>query len=156
MRVPKDNPFAKTEMPRASRRERVPFGQARTKLGVKGLPDNTVGRWVNDSDSRIQEMLDRGYRFVDKDGVFVGEDIIDGNASLDTRVSKIVGRDESGRPLTAHLMAIPKDFHEEDQAAKNQEINELDTAIREGQLSRSAGDNRYVPHGGISIKDYKP
>ena len=53
-------------------------------------------------------------------------------------------------------MAIPKDFHEEDQAAKNQEINELDTAIREGQLSRSAGDNRYVPHGGISIKDYKP
>ena len=45
---------------RKGRKARVPFGGARQKLSVSGLPEDTVGRWVNDDGVRIEEMLDRG------------------------------------------------------------------------------------------------
>lgn len=163
MRTPKDNSDVAEAPKKAAikRRERVPFGKARQKLSVKNLPEDSVGRWVNDRDGHVEELLDRGYSFVDKKGVFVGEEVTDGNAALDSRVSKVVGRDEAGRPIVAYLMATPKEFYEEDQKAKAVEIDAVDSAIRQGQHSRAAGDNRYIPEsvGGIKIgsKDnYKP
>lgn len=141
---------------KAGRRERVSFGEHRAKLHVRGLPPDVVGRWVNDTGGRIEEMQERGYQFVGKDNVLIGEGPEDGNQAIDTRVTKIVGRDESGQPLRAYLMATKKEFYDEDQAAKNAELDAVDSAIKHGQHGKNPGDGRYIPSPGIKVSGYKP
>lgn len=141
---------------KAGRRERVSFGEHRAKLHVRGLPEGTVGRWVNDAGGRIEEMQDRGYQFVGKDNVLIGEGPDDGNVALDSRVVKIVGKDESGQPLRAYLMATNKEFYDEDQAAKKAEVDSMEAAIKHGQHGKKPGDGRYMPSQGISVSEYKP
>jgi len=132
------------------RKKRVPLGTPRMKLSVE-VPQGKVGRWVNDSAGRIDAATDGGYELV-RTGVHVGEDAESGNSSLDSCVSRRVGVQDDGEPLTAYLMVIDKDLYDEDQDVKQAELDKVAEAIKTGKLENNLGKHGYTPEGGISVK----
>ena len=157
-REPRKDAAEARATPSAERRKRIKSGAHRLKLHAEGIPEGYHPHWANDDAGRIQELMDRGYKFLSRDGVVIGEDASDGNTALDTRVSRIVGVNPQGTPKVAYLMVIPQEFYDEDMEDLSAENDALIREIREGQTARKAGDGRYVPEGGISLKagKYKP
>jgi len=131
-------------------RRRTPLGRHRRKLSIDHLniPKDKVARWVNDKPGRIMQAIEGGYQHVrkPKGATRVGEEeLITSNAG--NSVSAVVGADEGGRPITAHLMVIDKDLYDEDQDYKQKQVDELDNAIKAGAVE--PGEGQYVPEGGI-------
>lgn len=134
----------------ADRKKRVPLGVPRPKLTVPKRP-GYERRWVNeDSKGRLQAALEGGYTHVTDPNLKVGED--GGASSTDSRVSRIVGRGEGGKPLRAFLMEIPSELFKEDQASKQGALDEVDRAIRKGSLVSEGEQHRYVPKQGIRVE----
>jgi hypothetical protein len=70
---------------------------------------------------------------------------------------QIVGTNDNGTPIRGFLMRIPKEIFDEDQAAKQKEVDKVDEQIRKGSFQQGAGDNRYIPSTGIKIQsNYQP
>lgn len=134
-----------------NRKERVPLGAFRSKLSVPGelIGANEVGRWVNDKPGRLRDAELGGYEFVDDPEVKVGEDAQDGRAGLGTKVSRVVGQEDDGTPITAYLMVIDKDLYDQDQAEKLRPLEEVDKAIEEGAVEGAQGEPGayYSPKG---------
>ena len=116
---------------------RKPFGMAREKLSYEPRP-NYHRRWFNAVPGRIEAATEAGYTHV-KD-------------SQGKVVTRVVSRYENGDALSAYLMEIPEEFYQEDQAAKQAEVDQVDQAIRQETVNVTPDDNRYVPSQGISIK----
>lgn len=134
----------------AARKARVPLGVPRSKLSV---PQRTgyKRRWINDDGKgRLQAALEGGYTHVDDPNLRVGEDGLADRP--DSRVSRIVGRGEGGKPLRAFLMEIPSEMYHEDQKAKQSSLDQVDRAIRKGRLVADGQEHRYVPDGGRAIR----
>ena len=130
----------RSEVDRPVRKERVPFGQARTKLSVSySIPGHHM-HWVNDTPGRVLEAEQAGYEFVR------GNEI---GARDDELVKRIVGSAEDHTPLYAFLMKIKQEWYEEDQKKGQQVVDGVDAAIRNGSLEKQANDGRYVPKNGI-------
>lgn len=144
-RGPGRPPTKRTEERKQERKKRVPLGGYRSKLAI---PENLVDRkryvprWINDIPGRINQARDGGYTNVEDPNT--GEDI-----------TAIVGRDESGQPITAYLMQIDKDFYEEDFQEKQKEVDKIDEAIYKGRVSEQPGDMRYIPSEGIKYETTK-
>lgn len=133
------------------RAERVPLGVKRKKLDVRERDPGFVYRWVNDVGGRIADAERGGYEFVAAD-VKAGEsDVANQNSSTGDRQSKIVGKNESGKPITAFLMRIRKEWYESDQKTKQKGLDAVDAALKRGKTSGAAVDNSYIPAQGISI-----
>ena len=138
---------------KATRRERVNFSQARKKLDgitLKKDPKHWVLRWVNDDGDNIQDKLNRGYVFVEKDEVegSVGDrEVHGGNSDLNNRISRIVTKDRAN-PIRGYLMKIPKEFYTEDLKLKEAENAKVDEAIRAGQSGGASVANQY---GDVSV-----
>jgi len=119
------------------RTERVPFGQPvqrftiskedRKKYHYHIFNDN----WKKDP-GRIQRALAAGYEVVEHD-----------------RSRESVGTNEDSTEIKGILMRLPTELYEEDQAAKQKKIDEIDNQIYRGKLEQAANDNRYLPGGGI-------
>ena len=131
----------KREVRNENRRQRVPMGAHRYKLqlseeDVKGFEKRKmVPRWINDQDGRIQQALNGGYNFVKPEhATSLGEHAItEGNTDTDSRVSKVVSR---GDPvIRAYLMEIKKEFYDEDQQAKEDNLRKVDDALMLGRNS---------------------
>lgn len=126
---------------------RKSYESNRAPLAVRGLDQkNQKARWVNDVDGRVADLLERGYQFINRDGSLVVGQNADGITSsmTDSRVKKPVGKG-----VTAYLMAIPTEFYEEDQKAKQREIDELEKAIKrpgKGSVSKD------VDFGSVSVE----
>lgn len=113
----------------STRKERIPVSANRAPLSVKGFDEkNYQGRFVNDVGDRIARFLDGGYEFVAKDGTSVGETTVDSSSGLDSRVKKPVGQG-----IYAYLMRLPRELYNEDQKAKQRELDRLDEAIKRPQ-----------------------
>lgn len=110
---------------------RTPIG-SRDKLVVKGLPDDKVGRWVNDIDdgSRIQAFLEAGYQFVTTKGLFIG----DRSVETGTRDTGSIRTMNVGQGVTAYLMAIDKDWYQEDRDRKHADIRETERSMFENDI----------------------
>lgn len=108
-----------------NRPKRVPLGH-RSRLSFVGIriPKDMVPRVINDQGTRIQEALEAGYRFVLSDGK-LGEIRCADPSKIGSYVTKSVGGGTMG-----FLMAIPKDFYDEDQAAKQAKVNETEKGMR--------------------------
>lgn len=133
------------QQPSKTRNKRIPFGIPRSKLSIDKPIEGYHLHWVNDEGGRLVQAQQGDYTFVAPDEVGFVEDIEEG------RVSRLVGTQEDGSPMYAYLMKIPQEYYEEDQAHLQSQLDEIDNRIKGGQIDRQAGDNRYVPEGGIKI-----
>lgn len=96
------------------RRERIPLGVPRSRMAADTRP-GYVRRWVNDTPGRIAAAEKAGY-----------EHVTEG----DQKRSINAGVNEDGSVMRAHLMEIPKEFYDEDQAAKQKPIDEFEEQLR--------------------------
>lgn len=146
----------------AGRKERIPFGAMRSKLAMD--PETTkryneagkVLRWINDTEggNRVRAAQAGGYEFCTADGSEVAG-TPDGSAAIEEgkMIRKHVGSDENGKPKYAYLMAIDKEFYEEDQRAKEAVNQKVDAAIKGGTLAKG-GTERISENGTEQGKSY--
>jgi len=106
-------------------------------------------RVVNDTGGgrRIQAFKDAGYEEV-RDGSLTGADGEAGRPSqIGKNVTRVVGTDQQGA-IRGVLMEIPLEFYNEDQAAKQRRIQEMEDTINRTQKQKVEG----VYGDGIQIK----
>lgn len=121
--------------------DRVPMGGYTQQLAVTGIPEGFVGRWINHDGERVQQALNAGYIPVLKDGSLGDIEVSGGDlAHEDEWVSKPVGDTPHGK-LMAYLMAIRKEWYEENMRLKQQDIDLFDEAIQQG--------NSFDPQGNL-------
>ena len=122
------------------RPKRTPMSGPRNIMTVEGLPEGFEYRWINDQDNRIQRAIAGGWdHVINTDGRYkIGDRQADPQHQIGAVVSKLVGTDKFGKPLTAYFMAIREDWYLEDQLAKQREIEKnmkaLDTEARNAGL----------------------
>ena len=123
---------------RQDRRKRTPFGVRKKSMNLdrdteKRLEaEGLVPRWVNDDDNgeRLRQAQEGDYDFIYAENVEVGDKK---EKQEDRRkIRKLVGSNKDGSPKYAYLMAIRKEYYEEDQRAKEEINMKVDEAIRGG------------------------
>jgi len=125
--------------------DRQPMGGYTQQLAVTGIPSGYVGRWINHDGERVQQALYAGYIPVLKDGSLGDVEVSGGDlAHEDQWVSKSVGETQYGK-LMAYLMAIRKEWYEENMRAKQSDIDLFDEAIQQG--------NSFDPQGNMVASD---
>ena len=122
-------------------RKRTPVSGQRDILTVMGKNPEFEYRWVSDKDdagARIFVFKEAGYEFVQMEEVSgIGEN----NVYTTDNVGSIVARpDGSGRYL--FLMKIRKEWYDEDQVAKANQIDETELSIKRKRAA-SADDGQY-------------
>ncbi len=152
-KVQRDSARARREAERPTvredtgRRARVPLGDPRPKMAAP----QRLGyhrRWINDAGDRLRAAEDAGYQFVED------EHEVD-ESGRGVRRSMTVGTKEDGSPLRAFLMEIRNEFYEADQAVKQAKIDEVDAAMRRGDVRGAQPqdqDKFYVPAEGIRVR----
>lgn len=116
---------AATKVP-SGRIKRTPIG-VRNRLSVKDQDPNYHYRVVNAYDAdgnptnKVEARLEQGYEFVTTK---VGDTRVDNPSSLGSATEISVG----GR-ARAVIMRIPKEYYDEDQAAKQAQIDELEASM---------------------------
>jgi hypothetical protein len=130
--MPEAEPVVAREREIPDRKERVPLGVRRQKLAAPVEPGYQY-RWMNDGwqkdPNRIAAAEAGGYVHVE--GV----------------EPRVVGSNDTGKPIIARLMRIPQELYDEDQAEKQREIDEKEQAVNDGSFGTTPGDKRYVPDG---------
>ena len=87
---------------------------------------NYVYRFVNDTGSRVANFQAAGYEIVRDENLVVGDNrVFDPSASETGK--KVISNDGT----VSYLMRIKKEWHEEDQAAKQAYIDETEGAIKQ-------------------------
>jgi hypothetical protein len=107
------------------RTKRVPIAGQRDIMTVEGLDtENYVHRWVNDKGVRVDQFKAAGYEPVEQDG-----NIMLGAASVQSvgSVIKVITNQSTGEE--AILMRIRKEWYDEDQAAKAEELAKSEEAM---------------------------
>lgn len=116
-----------------SRVKRTPVG-TRNVLTVAGKDPNYVYRIINDSGDRVQEFLEAGYEPVSNDSVKVGDKRVN-KASAEGSVSQV----SVGQGQKAIVVRIKKEWYEEDQAAKQVRVDELEASTKAKALDGTYG-----------------
>ena len=115
---------------RMARSTRVPVTE-RNILSVKGKEDGYHYRIVNDTGDRVQQLMDAGYEIVDASSVQVGDKRINSTSPEGTQAQVSVGGG-----VKAFVMRQKLEWYNEDQAAKQSRVNQLEETI-----TQSAGAN---------------
>jgi hypothetical protein len=115
------------------RTQRSPIGR-RNVLTVSGKEAGYEYRIVNDSKDRVQEFLDAGYELVAEDSIKVGDKRVNA-ASAEGTVSQL----SVGQGLKAFVMRIKKEWFDEDQKAKQTQVNEVEAATKAKALDGTYG-----------------
>lgn len=121
------------------RPKRTPVAANRDVLAVRNIPEDKVGRWVNDDKDRIQMFLNGGWEFVTDSGTCVGEKTVEASRGVGQTIHRLVGTKEDRSPLYAYLMVLSKEYYNEDQASKQEEVDASEDAIYERLTSRKNG-----------------
>lgn len=114
------------------RKKRIPVS-SRDRLVVRNKDPNYEYRIVNDEGDRIQRFIDAGYDFVDASESPISSQRIVGSEEGTKSMAQV------GNGRTAFLMRIPKEFYEEDQKAKMDELNAQESAIVNPQIEHKIG-----------------
>lgn len=120
------------------RKERIPFGVPVKRFNAPSN-DGFVYRVFNDQwrkePGRIQRASNAGYEIVSSD-----------------ITGMTVGTNDDGTEIKGVLMRIPKETYEEDQKAKQKELDKVDEQINRGRHTMQANEKRYIPSGsGVQI-----
>ena len=124
--------MSRTPSSASARPKRTPIS-GRNVLTVKGKEVGYEYRIVNDSGDRIEMFKDAGWELVDSKDVTVGDRRVDRTTSEGSKAQVSVGQGTK-----AFVMRIPKEYYDEDQAAKNKQIDALEESMKKQALS--AGD----------------
>ena len=120
------------ESVKSARVARKPLTQ-RGPQAIAGDKDaNFVYRFVNDTGSRIANFQAAGYEIVKDDELTVGDSRVFDPSDLGSG-KKVTSNDGT----VSYLMRIKKEYYEEDQAAKQNYINETERAMKQ-QATQSA------------------
>lgn len=133
-----DNPDAPDAPSQRPGFVRKPFGNMAQKLNApqrKGYHRH----WFNDVLDRIEQAKAAGYAHVIEEG-------------SRKPMKRVVGTAKGGGALTAYLMEIPIEWFEEDMRNGQKAVDEIDEAIRGGDVARKPDDERYTPNRGIKIE----
>lgn len=107
----------------SERVRRSPINGTRNRLNVRGKEPGYVYRIVNDVDDRIQSFQEMGYEIVNDSGVSVGDKRV-GNATQEGSPIRV----SVGQGVQAFVMRQKQEWYDEDQAAKQAHVNELEKA----------------------------
>jgi hypothetical protein len=123
---------------------RIPVASNRAPLNSRGLDkENFSYRWVSDRDQRIAMFLEAGYEFVKPTAQkIVGDPTVD-TISIPDRVKKSKGG------TTQYLMQLPIKLYDEDQKAKQREVDEIEQSMRRPGTGKIVGSE--VDFGTISF-----
>jgi len=128
-------------MARPSKRpNRIPVSGKRDILTVEGKDPNYKYTWVNDTNGMVQRFKQGGYEVVEHD-VMVGQNQADHSNPTSKAVSMNVGQG-----VTAYLMRIPKEWHDEDMKAKQDRIDRS-----EADLKRTLNSGKDGTYGKVTI-----
>lgn len=83
-------------------------------------------RFVNDTGSRIHNFQQAGYEFVTGDELTVGDSRVKDASDLGSN-KRVISNDGT----TSYLMRTKRDWYNEDQAAKAQQIKEQEAAMKQ-------------------------
>jgi len=125
------------------RPKRVPLSQ-RNVISLNGIkvPKGMVPRLFNDVDNRINDALAAGYQFVMSDGK-LGDERCSEPSKMGSYVTKSVGGGRVG-----YLMATPEEFYNEDQAAKQRQVDASEAAMKPPKKgSKQVPDQKGDPSG---------
>ena len=103
--------------PPKERVTRTPLGQ-RNRLKAVNTDPGYVQRWFNNVDDRISDSIERGWEIVPADKAKVTANIVDNTSSMGSAKEVSVGGGTK-----AYLMRIKKEWYEDDQKAKQREID---------------------------------
>ena len=140
-------PEAPVAVTRTKRRERVPFGSHKSKLSFSNKDPNYNYRVITDKGGRLSDAQNGGYEFV-VDEQTLGENEVGRGSSIDSRVVANVGTNEDGSVQHGYLMRIPKEFYNEDQKVKQEDITAKEESINTKHEGITGGYN-----AGASIKE---
>lgn len=108
----------------SARPKRVPVGQ-RNRINIRNKDPNYVYRVVNDIDDNVSVRQEQGYEIVPLDSAgVVGDRRVDNPSTLGSSTHFSVGQG-----TMAVLMRIPREHYEEDQASKQEQLDEIDNQI---------------------------
>lgn len=138
--IPKQEDVSPEVDTRNPREERVPFGEQETRLPSGPSDDGYYYRVFNDNWRKEPGRVSRALR--------AGFEAVDVPSSGMT-----VGTNEDGSEIKGVLMRIPSELHDQDMAAKEEKLLEVDKQIYSGRYQKSKGDGRYIPSEGISISN---
>jgi hypothetical protein len=99
--------------------------EGRNKLTVKGQDPNYVYRIVNDTEDRVNDLMDIGYVPETSESIRVGDSRVEDTSSLG-KVRTI----SVGGGVKAILMKQKKEWYEEDQEAKQEYVKKTEQAMR--------------------------
>lgn len=108
--------------------------QGKQPLAVRGKEPGFHHRIVNDRDDRIADFIDAGYEVVVNKDVTIGDKRVD-RPSEEGSVKRI----SVGQGDKAVLMRIPQEWYDEDQAAKQVHLKDLEDTTKKEALSGHYG-----------------
>ena len=117
--------MARETATRVNRPQRTPIN-GRNILTVTGKDPAYVYRVVNNVGDRVEQFKAAGYELVPATDVKVGERRVD-SASPEGSYAQ-VSVDAAG--TKAFIMRIPKEWHDEDQKAKQKQVDVLERTIK--------------------------
>ena len=128
------------------RKPRIPVSSNRAPLTYRGQDTKNFSyRWVIDRDDRIGQFLDAGYDFAPPNGSSVGDPSVKTQVQDGSRVTKSAGFGG----LKHILMRIPIKFYNEDQAAKQRDVDEIEDSMRRPGAGKIV--NKDVDYGTIKM-----
>lgn len=126
---------------RVSRETRMPVSGPRDILTVTKKDPNYVYRWVKDQPGRMQRFLDAGYETVVHE-TQVGQRTVDSGSRLGSAVTRLDGA------YMLVLMRIPIEWYNEDQDAKQRQVDAMEQALYPEGLQKLERNDSYQPGEG--------
>jgi hypothetical protein len=117
--------MARTPSVASARPQRASLGK-RDRLAIKNKEDGFVYRIVNDVDDRVELLKGNGYEVCTVEQVgAIGNKRVDNTSSIGSTAHFSVGQGTK-----AVVMRIPKDWYDEDQRAKQTEIDAIEATMK--------------------------
>lgn len=124
-------------MAKLQRKERIPVNGNRDILTVMNKKPELEYRWVVDTPGRIEKFKQGGWEVVQDEALTVGQKAVDTGSKLGSAITTSRG----GQTLV--LMAIPKEWYDEDQLAKQEKVDSLEALMmqetRSGRVEGQSG-----------------
>ena len=118
----------------SGRVQRTPIG-TRNILTVKGKDPAYAYRYVNDIDDRVSQFQEAGYELVQDETAQSGDKRVNAASSLGSSKAVAVGQGTK-----AYLMRIKREWYEEDQARKLNQVADIERATKEKALDGTYGE----------------